>query len=169
MENYHNGNEYICQNRSDNSTTKIMNRNRIGLIFLIIVGALATWFIIKAGYDLYTYSRLSERVPVTVEKWSIEELKSDQFVVLAHYSFEYQGKNHVGKGGVGTYPNPWAAQEAQKQFSQKKWSVWLDPKHPELAVMQKYFPFKRTLSALILAGLLIYFLTLNKYIQSKYG
>lgn len=146
-----------------------MNRTRIGFIFLIIIGALATWFIITAGYELYTFSRLSEKVPITVEKWSIEELKSDRFAVRGHYSFGYQGKNYQGKGDVGTYPNPWAAQEAQKLFSQKKWSVWIDPKHPESAVVKKHFPFKRTLSALILAGILIYFLTLNKYIQSKYG
>ena len=145
-----------------------MRRNIIWIVLLLIVVTCALWFITKAGSEVYTYFQLKERAPVVINSWSVEEIKSDRFAVIAHYIFEYQGKTYEGSSSVGGYyPNPWAAQEGKKQFALKKWSVWINPKDPHHSTLEKQFPLKKSLSALILIGLAMYFFILGVYLRSR--
>lgn len=147
-----------------------MYRNLVWLIFILIVAAIAFWFIIKAGCDVYDYFQLSAKAPATIEQWSVKEVKADRFAIVAHYFFEYQGKNYHGEGQVGDfYPNPWAAQEAKKRFALQHWDVWLNQKHPDRSVLEKHFPFKKAISAIVLIILTLYFLILGFYVKVKHG
>jgi hypothetical protein len=145
-----------------------MNRNYYWLILLLIICCLAFWFIYKAGREIYAYYQLNVQKEAHIDRWSIKELKSDRFVVLAHYDFDYKGKSYQGEGQVGNFfPNPWAAQEAQKKFASRKWMVWLNSNDPAKSAIEKHFPLKKTLSALILIGLALYFLTFAIYLRFK--
>ena len=145
-------------------------KNIIWFAFLAIVAFLALWFIVKSSMAVCSYYHLSVQVPVTVEKWSIEELKSDEFAVIAHYSYDFKGQPYKAQGRVGAlYPNPWAAGHAENQFSTKKWTAWVNPKHPEKSVLQKKFPYKKAISAAILVALFIYFAILGTYMRVRHG
>jgi hypothetical protein len=147
-----------------------MVRNWIWIIFLVLVAAFTLWFIIKAGSAATHYFQLKTQVPATIEKWEVEEIRAERFAVVAHYSFEFQDKIYRGKGQAGElYPNPWAAGKAQKQFAEKRWSVWLNPKHPEKAFLEKRFPYRKTISAGVLAGLSLYFFILGTYVKARHG
>lgn len=141
-----------------------MYRKAIWVPFILVVALVAIWFIIRASYDLHDYFRLKFRTEVAVDRWQVQEIKSDQFVVEAHYSYVYKGKKIFGQGKVGAiYPNPWAANEAKTRYSKQNWSVWLDPDHPDKSVLEKHFPIKHTLSAVVLLGLVLYFFILAIY------
>jgi Protein of unknown function (DUF3592) len=147
-----------------------MSRNVIWVGCVLLVACLALWFIVKGGYALFSYYQLSTQIPTAIEKWSVEEIKSNQFAVIAHYTFEYKGKNYQEMGRVGDlYPNPWAAHRAQKQLATQQWPAWLNPRHPEKAVLEKKFPYKQAISGGVLIGLLIYFLILGTYVSVKHG
>ncbi len=146
----------------------MFSKKLIWILFIVLVAALAAWFIGRAGIEIYRYSQYSVKVEALVEKWTIHEKKGDQFAVEAHYSYQYEGKEYQGVGQAGTfYPNPWAAEEAKLRMAKQKWSVWIDPKHPERSLVEKHFPVKRTLSAVILISLVIYFLFLMTYTRIK--
>ncbi len=147
-----------------------MHRNAIWIGFLLIVVGVALWFVVKTGYDVYSYFQLNTQVPIKIEKWSVQEVKADQFLVNVHYSYDYQGKSYTGVGSIGSkYPNPWAANRAQQQFVKQEWSIWIHPKHPEKGMLEKKFPYKTAISALVLLGLTIYFFVLGTYVRAKSG
>jgi hypothetical protein len=147
-----------------------MLRNAVWLTLLLIVALFGLWFIIGAGYSLYSYYQFSLRVPTTLEKWSVKEVKSDKFAVIAHYSFEYENKNYHATGQVGDfYPNPWAAKRAEEQLTHEKWPAWINPNNPNQSVLEKKFPYKKVISAAVLIGLFIYFFILSSYIKVKSG
>jgi hypothetical protein len=147
-----------------------MRRNTIWIALLLIVAFFALWFIFKAGYTLFSYYRLSVQVPVRIENWEVKEKQSDQFAVIAHFYFEYLGKTFQGESEVGgLYPNPWAANRAQKQFSDQHFSAWINPKNPQQALLEKKFPYKKVISAALLIGLLLYFFILGSYVRMRYG
>ncbi len=147
-----------------------MHKNAVWIGFLLIVVVIALWFVVKASYGVVAYTRLSTQVEIEVYKWSVEQKKTDQFVVLAHYSFEYREKEYSGVTATGSlYPNPWAANRAIEKFSEQRWSVWINPKHPDKAVFRKKFPYKSAFSAVILLGLSIYFFILGTYMGGKNG
>jgi len=147
-----------------------MRRNAIAFAFLLVIALFALWFVAKAGYAIFSYYQLSLQASTTIDHWSIEEIKSDQFAVIAHYSFDYQGKKYQGTSQVGDlYPNPWAANRAQKQYSIQKWPAWFNPKHPDRAALEKKFPYKKAISAGILIALLVYFLILGVYVRIKHA
>ncbi|MFC2049499.1 hypothetical protein ACFLR2_02350 [Chlamydiota bacterium] len=147
-----------------------MYRKAVWFSFICVLLALAIWFIVTAGLEVYRYTQLKVQTEVQVDQWSVQEIKSDQFAVVAHYLYTYQEKNYVGQGRVGgIYPNPWAAQEAKSRFSKQKWSVWLNPARPEKSFIEKQFPIKKSLSAAVLIGLVIYFFILSAYVRVKHG
>lgn len=147
-----------------------MYRKAIWIPFILVIALVAIWFLIKASYDLHDYLQLKVCTEVVVDQWLVQEIKSDQFAVVAYYTYSYQGKDYIGQGTVGgAYPNPWAANEAKSRYSKQKWSVWLDPKRPEKSVVEKHFPIKRTLSAVVLLGLALYFFILAVYMRFKHG
>jgi hypothetical protein len=125
----------------------------------------AIWFVIKAVHEVYNYSQFKVRVEAEIDRWEVHELSSDQFVVMAQYSYIYQEKKYNGEDRTGqVYPNPWAANVAKSRFLKQKWSVWLNPKKPEKSMIEKHFPIKSTISTIVLLCLILYFLWLkNKF------
>lgn len=157
----------VCENYR---ILKKMKRSVLAGVFFVVIAFFAIGFIIKASLALFSYYQLSFQVPITITEWSIKEINSDQFAVIAHYSFNYQGVDYQSVSQVGDfYPNPWAANRAQKQYSTQKWMAWLNPKHPDQAILEKKFPYKKTISAGILIVLLIYFSILGAYVRIRHG
>jgi hypothetical protein len=145
-------------------------RNWIWILFLLGVGGLAIWFIITSSLAVSSYFSYSLQVPATINSWSVEEKKADQFEVLAHYSYEFKEKEYRGTSRVGSfYPNPWAANLAKNQYAHQAWSAWIKPKEPDKSLLEKKFPYKKAISAAILVVLVLYFILLGSYVRLKHG
>lgn len=146
-----------------------MKRSAIWIIFLLLVFGFTVWFVVVAGFQLIDYYKLTTQVEVKVEKWDVAEISSNKYAVQAIYSYEFGEKDYRGNGQIGSsYPNPWAAKRAVEKWTKERWFVWVNPKAPEKAVIDRKFPYKATVSAAILLGLVIYFICLGIYVGVKY-
>jgi hypothetical protein len=143
-------------------------KKAIWVAFILAVLLLAFWLVGKASCEIYRYSQLKISVEADIESWSVREMGSEQFAVIAHYTYFFNGISYTGQGRIGgIYPNPWAAQEAKSRFIKQKRRVWIAPAHPERSVVEKHFPMKRVISAGVVIGLVIYFLILTVYVKVK--
>jgi hypothetical protein len=134
----------------------------------IFLGMLTSFLILFGVYTslyIYGYFSLRESAPATITDWSVAPKKENRYSVRAKFIFDYEGKPCDGNSEVGQiFPNPWAAENGIATFSQKAWQVWFDPNHPEKATLEKHFPFKVTISFLVILGLVIYFCYLGRFI-----
>ncbi|MCC5831623.1 MAG: DUF3592 domain-containing protein [Chlamydiales bacterium] len=145
-----------------------MHKNAIWVAFLLIVMGFGIWFVVKAGYELIHYYQLSAQIPVKIEKWEVKEQEANKYIIEAFYAYEFEGKNYRNRGRVGsTYPNPWAANRARDQFEEERWYAWINPQMPQNALLEKKFPYRAAVSAVVLLGLVIYFICLGLYVGVK--
>lgn len=146
-----------------------MHKNVLWIAFLFLIVGFGLWFVVKAGYDLIRYYQFSAQIPTQIEKWEVKELEANKYVIIASYSYEYQGIYYQATGQIGTiYPNPWAARRGLERFETQNWQAWLNPKAPQAAVLEKTFPYKAAISAAILLGIVVYFICLGLYVGIKH-
>ncbi|MFN0065947.1 MAG: hypothetical protein ACKVOH_06905 [Chlamydiales bacterium] len=147
-----------------------MHRNSTWLALLVVVVGLALFFGVKASLSLSNYYALSEQIPVEVHQWEIVDVGRDNYFLIANYSFDRAGKTYGGSGRVGyIYRNPWSAEKGLEQFRDAKLRAWVNPKKPEKMALVKNYPYKMVLSALVLAGLALYFIFLGLYVGNQKG
>ena len=145
-----------------------MQKNLAWIGFCLLVAVITLWFVGKAGYELTGYLRLSQTAPVKILNLQIKQLGRDRFVTKAHFSFEYKGQTVEGEGYVGrAYPNKWAAESSLEKLPTDNYHVWFNPRQPLKATLSKKFPLKSIISAAILLGITLYFLSLGFYVKMK--
>jgi hypothetical protein len=145
-----------------------MHRNAVWLSFFLGVILLTSWFAFNAGYKLWKYSQLSDMAPIKITRIKILEDKPQKFRIVVFYSFEYRGKIYDGNGSWGNhFLNIWSAEKDAQRIEENLKIVWFDPDNPSHSSPEKRFPRKQTLSAAVLFGLSIYFLSLGFYVSKK--
>lgn len=146
-----------------------MHKNAVWLYFLYTLGIIVFIYTCFTGWKLWQFYRLTERATPQEINWSIYQPSDDEYRMQADYSFESRGKQYKDRYIL---PEPklyniYAAEQVQKEVSQKKWNVWFaknDEKHSQLI---KKFPMKECIYTLILWGLLIYFILLGFYVSKQ--
>lgn len=138
-----------------------MSRNlyRVWITLLIISGGIAAWFSGSVATKLWKYSRLTNVVPASVLKWEIRDLPSSRFAVEAEYNFEIGQVSYSNKT-IFEYPqflNHYAAENYLKQLRVKEWKAWYRAGNPALSSLEKEFPQKECLQALLTLGVFAYF------------
>ncbi len=128
------------------------------LLLPVVAGVAFLWFGGKAVFELWGYSRLDKHTPVAVLDWQIVERGSRAYI-LGSYTFEAQGKIYQGKTRFRepTFLNKLAAGYQLDEWKTHAWSAWYDPKNPECSSLQKLFPYKNCVYALLVMGVLGYF------------
>ena len=146
----------------------LMHKNALWVAFLLIVMGFGMWFVVKAGYELIHYYQLNSQIPITIVKWEVEELNANKYAIAASYAYEFEGKNYRNRGRIGSYyPNPWAANRSLEKLEKQTWHAWINPQAPQKAALEKKFPYKAAVSAVVLLGLVIYFICLGLYVGVK--
>ncbi len=143
-----------------------MHKNKVWLSFLCLYASIAMWFMGAAVYSSYHYWKMSASRPPSQANWSVAELSSEVFVPQVAYTFEVAKTSFAGRTMLTNhrYIHPKGAEQALTEFSAKKWAVWYNPADPQESTLQKMFPFKECISALILFGLLLYFIWLGFFV-----
>lgn len=134
-----------------------------GLIYLTAL--IAAVFLAIAGTALWRYLRLEASAPVAKVQWAIIQKSSSQFALKATYYFDHQGKIVEGETLLSKpyYLNQLSAEKKIQEFSKQKWRVWYDRGTPEISSLEKRFPAKKILYALMTLGIFFYFyFMLNK-------
>ncbi len=144
-----------------------MHKNPVWIAFFALVLLITAYFLVKAGGALLAYGRLSEKAEGKIERVEVLERKG-KFVVWGKFSFEKDHERVEAEGVVGKpFLNRFSAEKKASSLTQERVTVWYNPKNPKNAVLEKRFPFKKVISAAILAALTLYFFFLGRYIKKK--
>lgn len=143
-----------------------MHKNFLFQSFLLILFAITLWYTGKATYRYHTYSKLTAQVVPTQVDWSIEEISTDDYILVANYTYNISGTDYKGSTAFSKEPyrNPYAAEQYKKERVMQSWVVWYDPSTPHHSSLQKEFPLKECLTAIFMWGLLLYFLWISFYV-----
>jgi hypothetical protein len=136
---------------------------KIQIFFFLGVCAITLHFTILLGIEGARYFSLKEEAKAHIKQWEIEEIKN-RFALKADYTFDSQGKSWQGSSTLlpPHYLNEMAALEALKGRAKESWTVWHNPKNPQVSALEKSFPTGLLIRSLICYGVLVYFVLLKR-------
>lgn len=139
----------------------IMAKNlyRVWVILLILSGAIALWFSWIALEGTWKFLSLNAQAPAKVTHWEVRALPSSRFTVVAKYTYEVSGKQLPGKTIFQhrQFLNQYAAENFGKFVETQRWHAWYKQSRPQLSSLEKEFPQKDLLQALLTVGVFAYF------------
>ncbi len=132
---------------------------RLWLILSVISGAIALWFFGIAANDMWKFFRLNAQSSVKILNWQVCELNSSRFALEACYQFELEGVIYHGKTifEKPQFLNRFAAENYMRINGSKSRTTWYRTSNPAHNSLEKEFPQKRCLHALLTVGVFIYF------------
>jgi hypothetical protein len=129
------------------------------IVLLCIAGAISCWFTALAFAKGWTYVRLDTKAAAQVEKWDIKMISSSHYVLHTTYSYVVEGQKFTGDTLLSSpsYPNKYAAEIDLKARKAQAIHVWYQKKNPDFSSLQRLFPKKELLNALLTLGVFFYF------------
>lgn len=122
----------------------------IFVLTLALVAIVAYGF--PVAYIMYRNSTLTDSVPVEHIDWTLQKIHDEEWRPVAHYSYYVGGdlfkKEEQFQGEK--FRNPFVGQDALETLAETYTRVWFAPRLPENGTLEKYFPQKRAIYALIL-------------------
>lgn len=144
-------------------------KNLYWRIFLAIIAIIVLIYTGNTALKIYRYLSLSQQIPVESIHWSPVSKSEDIYFSEAQYSYLFEGVRYEGQGrSEEIYLNAPSAQEDSERFNRQRWKIWIDPTDPSFSALQKKFPFKQSVSTVILWGLLAYFFWLGQYVKGMF-
>lgn len=144
-----------------------MHYNLFWIFFLAFIAVLIMIYSIFAGIQIYRYLQLNEQISAKEIQWSVISQNSEKYVPFARYQFIVNGTSYQGQTlWQEYYLNEWTAKEAIKRLSSPS-LVWYDSSNPDVSSLQKYFPLKDSIYAILLWLLGFYFLGLGYYVKHR--
>lgn len=140
-----------------------MSPKRIQLFLLLGICAITLHFSIRLGADCFRYFSLKKEGRAQIRQWETIAVK-DRFSLKASYVFETQEKTWPGEFTLSPpyYLNEISALSAIKEKAKEAWTVWYNPKNPQISALEKSFPTGLLIRSLICYGVLVYFFCLYK-------
>ena len=128
-----------------------------------VVAAMTLWFGGKALWGVYNYLRVDQTAVGQVESWAIDRVGSDRFVLRAAYGFQVGGELYEGESVLPklVFLNDLAAQQRMDRLEKEGWTIWYSSKKPSISRIGRVFPYKQCVYAVILLGVLVYFIVLG--------
>jgi hypothetical protein len=135
------------------------NLYKLWVVLLIVSVGIALWFSGTALLDLWKFARLNAQAPATVTKWEIRDLSSSRFAVEAEFLYEVNGTLYSGKTVFESHRflNRFAAENHVKLLQVRSWQTWYRESNPSLSSLEREFPQKQCLQALLTIGVFTYF------------
>lgn len=145
-----------------------MHRNPFWMLFISLVILSILGYTTYTMIEIWQYMRFDKQVAAQSIQWSIIALSDEAFIPNASYSYHIDGKTYQNQmRWKETYRNEWASQEAIARLKQSPPLIWFDSSSPEISTLQKNFPLKTTLYALLLWVLGIYFAGLGYTVNRR--
>jgi len=145
-----------------------MHANKIWLTFLAAITLAVMWFSWDALTQMRRYYSLQQKTTLLNAEWGLVKMNEESYRIGVEFSFAFEAKTYRGTEHFQKplYPNPWAAEYGIKEREGQTNEVWFCPSHPKICSLEKKFPLKELLSALVLLGLWLYFVQLGFSIRS---
>lgn len=135
-----------------------MTQRSLGLTFFAL--ALALWgvFVFPTARQVVRYYSFDRQVIPDSLTWSSKAINDELWRVQADYSFTVEGKPYSGTDSFlgERYRNPYAAELGIENLKKEHQSVWYAPQNPADSTLEKFFPTKKIVYALITLGLIFY-------------
>lgn len=135
------------------------NFYKLWVVLLLISGGIALWFSGIAAMGFWTFSRLDAKGSAKILHWEIQQASASCFVIVADYCYEVKGKSYVGKTFFESprFLNRFTAENYVKAIESKRWDAWYSKTSPHFSSLEKEFPQKQCLQALLTVGVFAYF------------
>lgn len=143
---------------------------RVGLG--IIIAGMILWaiYIFPLAVQLTHYVSYTHRVTPDMLQWTTLRVHDELFRPVAHFQYTVNGQQYeekeVFQGGL--YRTPYAAEVAIKAINNSRPDVWYSPSKPSQASIEKFFPFKKVLYAVITLLLAIYTAYIAYFLTDKF-
>lgn len=140
-----------------------------GLFFLLLGCAL--WIGVQLGKELKKYFTLRAKTQVELTDWEPIEIKPDLYVPAVNYEFKIGDDLYAGKYSFEKtlFPNSAACMAKVERFEKLPWEIHFSPKDPNLASLQKDFPFKKSVHMILVLSVLGYFVWFRNYLTQYYS
>lgn len=140
---------------------------RLCQVLLWLSGCIALAFSYLAAKQIYFYSQLDETSVVTKIDWNVKRLPSSRYALEGTYTYvicshEYQG---ICLLKSPLFLNRFAAENQKKEWKLKSWRVWFSKKNYNISSLEKEFPSKALLHALLTFGVFAYFYFMKELVQ----
>lgn len=144
-------------------------QNYIPMALLVTITLISFWFTGSAACKYYHYNKLNTRTYTTDISWSVIEVNDERFLLNAHYHYTLAGKTYEGHTTFSHLPyrNKEGADHAIKEYDAKRWPVWYDKMDNGHSSLEKRHPTKEVVYAVIMWGLVVYFIWFVKFAVKK--
>jgi hypothetical protein len=133
--------------------------SKLRLFLVIASGAICLYFLGKVSIQLWDYLQLKKYTEVVITNWEIEDISSSKYFIAAAYQYEVNSRQYIGKTVFFTpkYLNRFSAETDLQKWCNYRWQAWYNPSDPGYSSLQRIFPYKNCIYAIICSGLFIYF------------
>jgi hypothetical protein len=142
---------------------------RLWVTLLVLSGVIALWFLGNAVTGIWNYAFLKGKASAEVSQWQVRELSSSRFVLEANYEYTVNGVGYKGHTVFQTpqFLNRFSAENYIAGLHAKRWKAWYIESNPSYSSMEREFPKKSCLQALLTIGVFAYFY-FSRYKISKF-
>ncbi|MES2122514.1 MAG: hypothetical protein V4492_07025 [Chlamydiota bacterium] len=136
---------------------------RLWIVLLAVTGGIACWFSATAAREAWGYFSLNGTAVATISDVEIRELSSSRYALKASYQYSIGGVQHTVES-VLKYPqflNRFTAENELASWRGKQCKVYYKKTSPQFSRLEKEFPRKPCLHALLTLGVLAYFYSLR--------
>lgn len=136
-----------------------LNLYRLWVVLLAISGAIALWFSALAVMGILKFSLLNAQATAEIMQWKVQEISSSRFAVEADYQFKVEDNVYHGKTKFDhpQFLNRFAAENYIANQDSKSWKTWYRDTNPARSDLEREFPQKSCLQALLTVGVFAYF------------
>ena len=124
-----------------------------------------------AGAAFYDYQLLNRSSKAEILCWTPISRSASDYTVMASYKYSDGKENFEGKTAFKKlrFLNQYAASAQIKEFEKESWKVYYNAKLPQISSLQKLFPFKAFIDAILVFGVFLYFIFLDRWLFSLKG
>jgi hypothetical protein len=135
------------------------NFYRLWVALLALSSTIALWFSAIALNNLFNFALLNAETPAQITQWQVREISSSRFAIEADYTFQVHGVPYQGKTKFEDpqFLNRYAAETHIRVMDSKSWKTWYRDSNPTRCNLEKEFPKKSCLQALLTVGVCAYF------------
>ncbi len=138
---------------------------KLWIALLVLSGIIASWFLGRGVSAWWDFASLNVQIPAQILSWEVKEVKTSEYVLLAHYRYSVDGQDYIGRTQFRSnmYLNPYSAEHQVKHWKDKNWVVWCSKKSPELSSLERSLPKKESLEVILTTGVFCYFFFARRF------
>ncbi|GEM_PF-2434562 len=133
------------------------------LLYIALLSALL-YFGVRAGLFYTQYTSSTATTTNQTISFKIRNNWLGIYFLNATYTYEVDGKTYTRRELLSE-PQANSRQYLQKlepELQEKSWTIWYNPHKPSQAFIEKYFPYREIFNSVVIVGLILYFLILQK-------